>query len=245
MAEIVSVVIADDEPLARRVVRDLLAERGGFRVVAECRDGDATVRAVKAHRPDLLFLDVRMPARDGLETLAALETDQLPALVFVTAYADFALPAFEAAAVDYLVKPFTDARFDRTVERVRRWLAGRRPEGKDPAFVTRLLATVGRRSIPIEVSRIDWIEAHGFYVRVHSAGDTWLVRRALTRLERELDPKRFVRCHRGAIVNVRAIRAVERGPGGARSLLLAGGTTVPVSERRRRALNHLLATGSS
>jgi len=228
MGNAATVVVADDEPLARGVVTQLLREQPDFRVVAECRDGRATIERVNALHPDVLFLDIQMPALAGFDVLAELDRPP-PVLIFVTAYDEFAAKAFDVAATDYLVKPFSDRRFLETLARARQALAGAAPRYRD-----RVLVWTGRRAVTLPVDRIDWIEARGIYVRVHAGPNAYLLRRPLATLERELDPRRFVRCHRGALVSLTAVAAVLRPTGAALRLGLRGGATVPVSERRRR-----------
>ena len=226
------VVIADDEPLAREVIRSLLKPAGDMTVVAECRTGVDVVEAVRAHQPDLLFLDVAMPDLDGLAALARLGADAVPATVLVTAFEEHALEAFDRAALDYLVKPFTDERFRVALDRARRRLAERAASG--PGYRVRFLATVGRRQVPVPAAAVRWIEARSYYARLHlDDGRTHLIRRSLGTLERELDPGRFVRAHRGVIVGLDHVTELRQDPTGRTELILRGGERVPVSERRR------------
>jgi two-component system, LytTR family, response regulator len=233
------VVIADDEPLAREVIRDLLEPAGDMTVVAECRTGVEVVEAVRAHQPDLLFLDVAMPDLDGLAALASLGADAIPATVLVTAFEEYALEAFDRAALDYLVKPFTDERFRIAVDRARRRLAERAASG--PGYRARFLATVGRREVPVPVATVRWIEARSYYARLHvDGGRTHLIRRSLGTLERELDPACFVRVHRGVIVGLDHVTELRQDATGRTELILSGGERVPVSERRRALVRERL-----
>lgn len=228
------VVIADDEPLARRTLRDLLAERGGFELVGECRTGNEVIAAVDRLGPDLLFLDVAMPDLDGMTALRSLGTERRPFVVMVTAFEEYALPAHRDEVLDYLVKPFSDERFDLTVERARRRLAERTTP--PPRYRTRFLGMVGRRSVPVPVAEVDWIEARSYCARIHAGDRQLVVRRSLTRMESELDPALFARIHRRAIVNLTRVVEVRSDERGQRSVLLTSGRTIPVSERRIAAL---------
>ncbi len=234
----IRVLIANDEPLARRVVRDLVRGYHDMQVVAEARNGVETVTLIRAFQPDLLFLDVRMPDLDGFGVLDALAAADRPATIFVTAYDAFAVRAFEQEALDYLVKPFTDERFHRTVARARRRL--RQPSGgprpPNSAFPDRLLAGTGRRRVPVALASVVWIEASDYCARLHTRADSFLVRISLNQLERRLDPAAFVRVHRGAIVNLGFVQALLRGSASSHELLVEGGRRIPVSSRRLREL---------
>jgi two-component system LytT family response regulator len=244
-------LIADDEPLARNVVRGLLAAYADVDIVGESRNGVETLGAIRHLGPDLVFLDVQMPELDGFGVLRSLAGEVVPAVVFVTAYDDFAVRAFEEAALDYLVKPFTDERFHRTMARARRHLAG--ADGGELArslaalvaridsragppareYVQRMLVSSGNRSVSLRVGDVAWIEADDYYARLHTAGGSFLVRQSLSALEGQLDPAHFVRVHRGAIVNIEGVRELTRGDRGQLDVLLADGSRITVSERRR------------
>ena len=230
-------VIADDEPLARRVIRDLLADESDITIVGEARNGIETVAAIRASTPDLLFLDVGMPDLDGFGVLNAIEAGTQPHTIFVTAYDEFAVRAFEAEALDYLVKPFTDERFRKTLARVRQRLA----QGATRGYVERIPVTVGRRTHWIDVASAHWIEADDYCARLHTAKGTYLARVSLAALERRLDAETFLRVHRGALVNRGSVKCLLRERGGAQVLVLVTGSHVPVSERRVRAVREWLA----
>lgn len=247
-------LIADDEPLARSVVRGLLAGYADVDVVGESRNGRETLGAIRGLAPDLVFLDVQMPELDGFGVLESLAGELVPAVVFVTAYDDFAVRAFEEAALDYLVKPFSDERFHRTMARARRHVAAAdggalaralaalvervesraNPGARD--YVQRMLVSSGNRSVSVRVGDIAWIEADDYYARLHASDASFLVRRSLSALEGQLDPAHFVRVHRGAIVNIDRVRELIRGDRGQLDLLLADGSRIAVSERRRDAV---------
>jgi two-component system LytT family response regulator len=252
MMERIRIVIADDEPPARAVLRDLLAGRDGVEVCAEVGDGDAAIDAIRALQPDLVFLDVQMPDRNGFDVLAALGPDCVPpAVVFVTAYDEFAVRAFEVHAVDYLVKPFTDARFENAFGRVRGRSGGSGAAAKAARILSELgagaaadanappghfLVRIGRRSVLVGVDEVDWIEADRYYATLHVDGRTHLVRETMASLEDRLDAARFVRIHRSAIVNLRKVRELRRTATGALKLVLRDGTSLDISRSRRRAV---------
>jgi len=248
MRALIRTVIADDEPLARERLRHLLGEDPEIEIVAEASDGKACVKAVEKTDPDLLFLDVRMPGLDGFGVLASLRVPRLPVVVFVTAHDRYAVKAFEIHALDYLLKPFHRARFEETVRRakaaVRRgaaehlsrvfgWLEDSRPEGRR---VRRFLVKASGRVLFVAAEEIDWIEAAGNYVRLHVGTASHLIRETLAGVEARLDPERFVRVHRSAIVNVERIRELEPMFRGEYSAVLRNGSRVAVSRGCRPAL---------
>ena len=251
------VAIADDEPTARATLRLLLSHHPDIEVVAECADGAATVAAVRERRPQLLFLDVQMPEMDGFAVLAELAPEETPAVVFVTAYDEHALRAFEVRALDYLLKPFSDDRFERALERARREIAqhglaelARRIRGlieDAPApqaggrGAERLLLPGTGRTLVVKVDEIDWIEAADYCVRLHVGKRTHLLRRPLAELEAELDPARFVRIHRSAIVNIERVRQIRPHFKGDAVVDLDNGTELRVSRSHRSGLLAALA----
>jgi two-component system, LytTR family, response regulator len=229
----IRVLVVDDEPLARRGIRQLLARHRDMVVVGECRDGREAVRALETLAPDLVFLDAQMPGLDGFGVIRTHGVERMPAVVFVTAYDEFAVRAFEADAVDYLVKPLAEARFEATLARVRSRLRQGSARGKIavPTATGRLLLDPGE---------IGWIEARDYYACIHSGPKRYLVRESLRALERELDPADFLRVHRGAIVRLDQVRELRASPGGEVAVILRDGTQVPVSRRRRERLKSLL-----
>ncbi len=241
-------IVADDEALARRLVRDYAARCSGVSIVHECVDVATLAAALEQGGADAAMLDIRMPGRDVFEVLGDIRQRQpLPALVFATAYDRYAVRAFEMNAVDYLVKPFTESRFAETIERLREYQRrgtaadgvprllrdlGRRPD--------RLLVPEGRRIVPVAVSAIGWIQAEGDYARIHAGNKSYLVYRTLNELEERLDPAEFLRVHRSAIVRLDQILEVEPvGSGRYRVTLKVGGTTT-VSRGRAQALKRLI-----
>jgi two-component system LytT family response regulator len=246
------VVIVDDEPPARYTLSVLLTRAPEFELVAECSHGDEAITAVERHKPDVLLLDVQMPGLDGFEVLRQIGPAAVPAVVFVTAFDRYALKAFETHALDYLLKPFSDERFAAVMARVSSRLhersqaaAGRRLTAllasKHPATgPQQLIVRDSGKTIVIPYDDIVWIEAEDYYVRVHSVGRRALVRIALKTLAERLDPGRFVRVHRRAIVNLSRVRAVEPLASGDQRLLLSDGTALRVSRTFRAALEQRL-----
>ncbi len=236
-------VIADDEPLARRVIRDLLAAEADVSVVSEARSGRDAVEAIRSTKPDLLFIDVDMPDLDGFGVLEAIPSAVRPHSIFVTAYDEFAVRAFEEEALDYLVKPFTDERFRKTLDRARKHLA--RTEvaqpGSSAPYLDRLPVTIGRRTRWVDLADVAWIEADDYYARLRTRDAVHLVRITLANLEQRLDPNAFARVHRGALVNRAAVRRLARTASGAHVLVLSTGARVKVSGRRVRDVMDWLA----
>lgn len=244
--EPIRVLLADDEPLVRAALRAALARLPGFALVGEAGDGLAAIEAIERLAPDLVLLDVQMPGCDGFDVLAHLEPEQRPAVVFVTAYEQYALRAFDAHAIDYLLKPFDDDRLAAALARARTWLDRTRGDA-----VPRLLADVARtrrrdrfvvkhagRLVLVPAADIEWIEARGNYVHLHTTkgthqGGPFLVRETLAALEQALDERRFVRVHRSAIVALPEVRAVEPLPGGDRSLVMTSGARVRLGRSHR------------
>lgn len=252
----ISVLIADDEPPARRRLLDLLGAHADFRVVGEARSGRETVGALERLTPDVVFLDVQMPEGDGFEVIRTVGIERMPVVVFATAYDAYALQAFEAHALDYLLKPFDRARFDDALERVRRQVWQERegsrldpdadarllallrhletPAGDQASHLNRLTVRTGSRIRFVDVEAVDYFEAEANYVRVHAGGKTHLVRGPLNALEAELDPLRFLRVHRSLVVNVARVVEVEPLPAGEYLLFLRDGTRL-TSGRTYRA----------
>lgn len=234
------VVVVDDEPMARRALRALLVAEEGVELVAECANGREALAVVRTARPDLLFLDVEMPGMSGLEMLAELAPAERPAVVFTTAFAEYAVDAFEFEALDYLKKPFDDERFGEALRRARERLRGAGSTGDAPALADRISIHREGRLELVEVSRLEWVEAADQYVRLHTDEGEHLMRESMGQLEKRLDPQRFLRVHRSAIVAVERIRRLESRGGGVGRVLLASGQWVPVSRSRfpvvRRAL---------
>ncbi len=258
--EPVCVAIVDDEPLARRRLRRLLEAEGGIEIVGEFGDGREAAKAVPGLAPDVLFLDVRMPHLDGFTALEAMG-DAIPWIVFVTAYEEYAVRAFEVRALDYLLKPVDAPRLHDTLERVRRTLAETAPDqrlariatalddlrsgqsalrdslaGGPSRYPEHLLVKDGSEAHFIATDEIDWIAAAGNYVQVHAGRRTHTVRRGMDELERLLDPDRFIRIHRSTIVRVDRIERLRPRSGGAWTVELTGGTELVLSRGYRARL---------
>jgi two-component system LytT family response regulator len=223
------VLIADDEPAARRGVRQLLAPFPEFTVAGECRDGREVLAALDSLRPDVLFLDIQMPGIDGFEVIRRRTPERMPAVVFLTAYDQFAIRAFDAEAHDYLVKPVSEARFAATMQRLTRRLGG--GSGADEAIV---VATQGSATV-LPLREIDWIEAAGNYARIWMNGRSYLLRESLDQLEERVTARGFARAHRRALVRVAGVRALQPAGNGELVAILACGASVPISRRRRAA----------
>jgi len=244
-------LIADDEPLARRGIRQLLEAHDDFEIVGEARNGRETVRALRELKPDLVFLDVQMPSLDGFGVLRTIGVKQMPPVIFVTAHDEFAVRAFDAHALDYLVKPLKKARFAQALERIRekrhsaavselsRKLSALLEDREKERHDRRVIVPTSTGNLIINSDEIDWIEADGYYAAIHARNGRHLVRESLASLEERLDPTRFVRVHRAAIVNLDRVSEV-RHDGSETVLLLRGGVRIPVSRRRRQVTRRIL-----
>jgi len=237
-----SVLVVDDEPLARRNLVLLLRKDPDIAEIAECASGAEAVDAVRRSKPDLMFLDVQMPECDGFDVLEWLGGEQPRTTVFVTAYDEYALRAFEAGALDYLLKPFSDARFERALARAKEQLSLSPSPGR--RCVQRLVVKSRGRAVFLNAAEIDWIEADGYYACLHVGSDTHILRRTLAELEKDLDASKFIRIHRSSIVNVDRIRRLELDRGGEYEVLLDAGARIRVSRRYRRPLQDRVATMS-
>ena len=244
-------IIVDDEPLARRGLRQLIEPHADLKIIGEARNGVEAIAIVRAMKPDLMFLDVQMPEPDGFGVLKEIWSESMPLVVFVTAYDDFAVRAFDAHAVDYLVKPLQRARFDDAVERVRK-----RIHSNEALLLSNRLASLleeqnaasaGRRLVVpstsgellLDVAEIDWIEADDYYSAVHVGKRRHLIRESLASLEHRLDGEHFVRTHRSAIVNMDRV-CEWRLESGEMVVILHAGQRIPVSRRRRECVkDHL------
>src|SRR5262245_61012646 len=250
--EKIRAIIVDDEKPARRRLRELLEKQPEIAIVAECSNGADAVRKIRALRPDLLLLDIQMPELDGFGVVAAIGAAQMPATIFVTAYDQYALKAFEVSALDYLLKPFSDERFERSLARVLLFLSGRRREELSHRILSLLdqfqpkrpdntgspldclMIKDGRRVLFLRVEEIDWIEAAGVYVQIHTAGKIRLHRISLSELEAKLDARQFLRIHRSAIVNLQKVREFHPHSHGDFLVVLHDGTELKLSRSYRQ-----------
>ena len=258
------VVVVDDEPLARSGMCGLLARDPELTVVAQCADGAEAVAAIAGLKPDLVLLDVQMPEMDGFEVLREVGPARMPVVVFVTAFDRFALRAFDVAAVDYLLKPFDDERFDLAIARAKHAVRnaeagelGRRlmrlverqgepaPSAEataEPArHATRLVVKSAGRTVFVRVEDVDWIEADDYYAKLHVGEKTHLLRETMGSLEARLEPTRFFRVHRSAIVNLDRVREVQFLFGGEHVVILHDGTKLKLSRSRLEKLEAMLA----
>ncbi|OQA37773.1 MAG: Transcriptional regulatory protein YehT [Acidobacteria bacterium ADurb.Bin340] len=235
-------LIVDDEDLARQRIRHLLQKEPDVEIVGECAHGVEAVRAIESLSPDLVFLDIQMPELDGFGVIEAVGADRMPATLFVTAFDQHALRAFEVHALDYLLKPFDPERFRAALDRARRWCAtGGRPdlegllEGvrRERPWLDRILVRQGDRHVLLRCSQIQWIEAEDNYVRLHVEGTSHLLRQTLTGLLQRLDPAQFRRIHRSAIVNLDFIRELQPWTSGDHLVLMRDGTKLTLSRTFR------------
>jgi two-component system LytT family response regulator len=257
-------LIVDDEPLAREGIRVLLEKCPDFEIIGECGNGASAVEAIHRDGPDLLFLDVQMPRMNGFGVLRELDPDRIPVVVFVTAYDQYAIQAFEHHALDYLLKPFDDERFERTLSRVRTRIqqqdahrlsrrmlellgSGEGPDVEPIAqsrsrYLGRLSIKSAGRVLFLDTSEIDWIEAADYYVKLHVGGKSHLLRETMNNLEDRLDPALFMRIHRSTMVNLNRIQELRTSAHGEHAVLLGDGTQLRLSRSRRDGLKSRLAT---
>jgi two-component system LytT family response regulator len=246
-------IIVDDEDLARQLLAEYLRETDGVEVVAECANGFEAVKAISESKPDIVFLDVQMPKLDGFEVLELIDPAGI-AVIFVTAYDQYAMRAFDANAVDYLLKPFSLDRLRKTLERVRLRLGnpgGVSPSGPSPAELaaaarppeqrlTRIVVKDGTKVQIIPLAKLDYVEAQDDYIALHSEKKNYLKQQTISALEAQLDPNRFVRIHRSYIVNVERIARIEPYTKDSRVAVLYDGTQLPVSRSGNARLQTLL-----
>jgi two-component system, LytTR family, response regulator len=243
------ILIVDDESVARRRIRRLLTAEHDVTVIGECGDGGSAIAAIAAEHPDLVFLDVQMPERDGFEVLQAVPPPELPAILFVTAYDRYALRAFDVHAIDFLLKPFTRERFRIALVRARERLERRdRDAGlaalaaslrQRPRYLSRVPVRTGDRIVLVDVTTVDWLEAADNYVRLHVQNREYLLRETLASLESQLDPNRFARIHRSAIVQIDRIAELHPATHGDFDVLLRDGTRLTLSRTWRDRLRGL------
>ena len=224
------VLVADDEPAARRGVRQLLAAFPSFKVVGECRDGAEVLTALDTLRPDVVFLDIQMPGLGGFDVIRRKTPDRMPAVVFLTAYDQFALNAFDAQALDYLVKPVTETRFAATMKRLTKHLRG---ESKGSERERAIVVTTSRGAVVVPLREVEWIEAADNYARIWTGGRNFLLRESLGTLEERIGSSGFVRAHRRALVRLEAVQRLTTTDAGECVAILVSGARIPVSRRRR------------
>lgn len=248
-------MIADDEPLARELLRAMLEEERDIEIIAECGDGRDAAEQVSELGPDLLFLDIQMPELDGFEVLESLPEARLPVVVFVSAFDRYAIRAFEVHALDYVLKPFDEGRLRLALERARGEVARRRRDGGQmaaqmlamlkelrvrPSFLERLVIKEEGRLFFRAVDEVDWFEADGKYIRVHTGKEVNSIREGISRLEAELDPDRFVRISRSAIVNIDRIKELRPWFQGDYLVVLKDGKQLASTRGFREGIHTLL-----
>jgi len=221
-------LIADDEPAARRGVRQLLANFPEFIVSGECRNGAEVLTALETSAPDVVFLDIQMPGIDGFEVIKRRTVERMPAVVFLTAFDQFAIKAFETEALDYLVKPVSEARFATTIKRLLKRLDSGSTAPRDETIVV----TTSRGATVLHLNEIDWIEAAGNYTQLWVGTRSYFLRESLQLLEERAEKHGFIRAHRRALVRLDSVRELARTRAGASVAVLGSGVRVPISRRR-------------
>ena len=247
-------LIVDDEPLGRSLVRRLVSEDPDFEVIGECANGAEALRAIQRDAPALVFLDVQMPELSGFEVLARLGREQLPIIVFVTAFDTFALKAFEAHALDYLLKPLADDRFCEALKRVKTYIAGHetgqfrdrllglvREVSQPTKRISRLAVESDGRFVFLQVSDIDWIEADGNYLNLHVGKRSYLLRGRISEVEKNLSPDQFFRVHRSKIVNLDRVKEFQPLFKGEGLIVLKDGSQLSASRSCTQKLHAFLS----
>ncbi len=246
-------LIVDDEPLARERIRTLLADESDIEIIGECANGLEAVAAIQSQKTDLVFLDVQMPELDGFGVLEKISAEKMPAIIFVTAYDQYALRAFEVHALDYLLKPFDRERFDQALRRARlqiqqatsgdlnqKLLALLEDLRAEKKWLERLVIKSGGRVFFLKIDEIDWIEAAGNYVRLHIQREAHLLRETIKNLETQLDPNKFLRISRSTIVRIDRIKELQPWFHGEYAIILQDGTQLTSSRGYREKLDELL-----
>jgi len=260
MVDKIRTLIVDDEPLARRNLRLLLEKDPQIEIVDECRNGREAVKAVNNLAPDLIFLDIQMPEMDGFEVIANVGAERIQAIIFVTAFDQYALKAFEVHALDYLLKPFDDARFKKALQQAKLQIEQREinkiskkllalledrerkrdHSPREKTYLTRLMIKLANRVVLLKVNEIDWIEADGNYAKLHVGRKAHLLREKMHDLEAQLNPQKFVRIHRSIIVNLERIKELHPHFNGDYIVVLEDGVQLKLSRSRREQLESRL-----
>jgi two-component system LytT family response regulator len=236
-------LVVDDEALARRNVIILLSSDADIGAIEECASGAEAVEVIRRWKPDLVFLDVQMPECGGFDVLELLGSELPRAIIFVTAYDEYALRAFEAGALDYLMKPFDDARFARALNRAKEKIAHYGSPASPPA--RRLVVRSTGKLLFLDVADIDWIESASYYACLHVGAETHIIRRTLAELESDLGEERFIRIHRSVIVNLDRVHGLELQSGGEYEVVLKSKIRLRLSRRFRKRLEERLAASNS
>lgn len=269
--KLIRTLVIDDEPLAREGIVAMLAGDPEVELIGTCADGQSAVNTIRSQRPDLVFLDIQMPKRDGFEVLGELKREERPVIVFITAYDKYAIRAFELSAIDYLLKPFRDARFHAALAKAKKEIrqaranelnqkveqllgymqemAGARPAGSAGATpgdsADRVVLKTGSDIIFLRAADIIWIESQADFVKVHTTGPSQLVRETLQSMEDRLDPAKFLRVHRSSLVNIDHVRKVTPALYGDYTVLMSDNTKLRLSRKNRSKLKQLIARLSS
>jgi two-component system, LytTR family, response regulator len=260
----IRVLIVDDEPLARQNIRVLLKEDPEIELIGECGSGAEAVKVIQKHAPDLLFLDIQMPLMSGFDVLEKIDAEKIPAIIFVTAFDQYAIRAFEVHALDYLLKPFDDARFEKALRQAKKQIEQREinqlskrlvrlledrdaqpAKARPPSYLSRLMVKSASRVFFLKVDEIDWIEAADYYVKLHVGRKAHLLRETMSDMEAKLDPEKFLRIHRSAIVNLDRVKEMHTHFNGEYLVILHDGTELKLSRSRREQLQQMLDIGSN
>ena len=247
-------IIVDDEPLAREKVQLFAKDETDIDIVNVCSNGHEAIAACQKFNPELLFLDIQMPEMTGFEVLKQLKTNTLPGIIFITAYDEFALRAFEFHALDYLLKPFDRGRFKKAVEHARELIHSHTQSdittkqikslldsmNQSPASLERLIVKTNGRIIFLRIDEIDWMEAAGNYVKLHVGGETHLIRETMNNLEEQLNPQKFIRIHRGTIINIEKIKELQPYFNGEYKVVLQNNIQVILSRGYRENFTKVL-----
>lgn len=250
MEQQICTLIIDDERLARTKIRSLLEKRPDILICSECTNGMEALQCIDQYAPDLIFLDIQMPEMDGFEFIDAIDPPKMPAVIFVTAFDQFAIQAFEKHALDYLLKPYNATRFyaslDRAVSNIRNKQKGEMQnqlidllkEMSIPRkFIERIVIKTNHRVLFLKVDDVDWMEADGNYLDIHSGENTYLLRETLNNMEEKLDPSRFLRIHRSRIVNINQIQELKSASGQDCLVIMKDHTQLVMSRRYREKFN--------
>jgi two-component system LytT family response regulator len=245
----IKTVIVDDEPLARERISQLLSKESNVEIAAECGDGLAALTEINKYQPDLIFLDVQMPEVSGFDVLHELDVETMPAVIFVTAFDQYTIQAFDADAVDYLLKPFSEERFRQALSRARQHL---RPKSENDyrqrlsrlldrfnlnkGFLERLIVSHKNRLILVPLNDVDWIESYGNYLKIHAGDKTYLLRQTMNELAARMSPEKFIRIHRATLVNIERIKEFQPMFGGLYTVVLRDGTELTLSRNYRKSV---------
>ena len=253
----ITTLIVDDEPLARDRIKRFLRDEEGIRLIGECKNGTEAIERINGENPELVFLDIQMPEKNGFDVIKALDAKRLPTIIFVTAYDQYALQAFDVHALDYLLKPFNRERIKRAVARAREHIEHKRIGNIDDRlnaliadirgekkFLDRLVVKAVGRVFFLKTDEIDWIEAAGNYVKLHVGRDSHMIRETMNGIESKLDPAKFLRIHRSTVVNIDRIKELHPMFSGDYAVILRNGTELALSRNYRERFTELFENQS-